>query len=68
MVTPSQQMREFALECVRWSEVADSASQRDMMIELAKTWMHAASQIDRRAAAVDGIEAFGPRADPDRPR
>ena len=55
MVTPSQQMREFALECLRWSEMADSASQRDMMVQLAKMWMNAASQIERR-------EAFDPRA------
>lgn len=50
MVT-SQDMREFALECLRWSDETDNASQRDIMIGLAKTWMNAASQIDRHIAA-----------------
>ena len=55
MVTP-QEMREFALECLRWSEETDNASQRDIMVQLAKTWMNAANQIDRRV--VDGREPF----------
>ena len=55
MVTP-QEMREFALECLRWSEETDNASQRDIMVQLAKTWMNAANQIDRHVA--DGGEAF----------
>ena len=55
MVTP-QEMREFALECLRWSEETDNASQRDIMIQLAKSWMNAASQIERHVAA--GGEAF----------
>jgi predicted YcjX-like family ATPase len=45
MVTP-QQMRDFALECLRWSEQTEDASQRDIMVQLAKTWMHAANKID----------------------
>jgi len=55
MVTP-QEMREFALECLRWSDETDNASQRDIMVQLAKTWMKTASQIDRHVAA--GAERF----------
>jgi len=44
-------MREFALECLRWSEETDNASQRDIMVQLAKTWMNAADQIDRHVNA-----------------
>jgi len=55
MVTP-QEMREFALECLRWSEETDNASQRDIMVQLAKSWMNAASQIERHVAA--GGDAF----------
>ncbi len=50
MVT-SQEMREFALECLRWSDETDDASQREIMIQLAKTWMNTANQIDRHIAA-----------------
>jgi hypothetical protein len=44
-------MREFALECLRWSDETNDASQRDIMIGLAKTWMRTASQIERRIVA-----------------
>ena len=47
----SQDMRTFALECLRWSEETDNASQRDIMVGLAKTWMNAANQIERHIAA-----------------
>ena len=42
MVT-SHEMREFALECLRWSDETANASQRDIMVRLAKTWMNVAS-------------------------
>ena len=49
-VTP-QDMRLFALQCLRWSDEADNESQRDLMVQVAKTWMNIASGIERR---VDG--------------
>ena len=53
MVTP-EEMRLFALECLRWSEETDNASQRDLMIQIAKTWMNTASAIERHVR--DGVE------------
>jgi hypothetical protein len=47
MVTPDA-MRLFALECLRWSEEAGNASQRDLMVQVAKQWMSIASAIERR--------------------
>jgi hypothetical protein len=56
MVRPKE-MRLFALECLRWSEEADNRSHRDLMVQLAKTWMETASDLDRRVSgAVDGLE------------
>jgi hypothetical protein len=49
MVTPDE-MRLFALECLRWSEQTDNASHRDLMIRVAETWMRTASAIERRVA------------------
>ena len=46
-VTP-QQMREFALECLRWSDETDDSSQRDLMVKTAKNWMNIASTLERR--------------------
>ena len=33
MVTP-REMREFALECLRWSDETENASQREIMVQL----------------------------------
>jgi hypothetical protein len=49
VVTP-EEMRLFALDCLRWAERTDNASQRDLMIRVAKTWMNTASAIERRLA------------------
>jgi len=54
MVTP-QEMRLFALECLRWSEEADDASQRDLMIRVARNWMDTASTIERRVSGGDEL-------------
>jgi hypothetical protein len=50
MVTPDE-MRVFALDCLRWAELTDNASHRDLMISIAKTWMNTASSIDRHIAS-----------------
>jgi len=46
MVTP-QEMRLFALDCLRWADETANASQRDLMIRIAKTWTTTASTIER---------------------
>ena len=46
MVTPHRR-RQFAAECLRWSEETDNASQRDLMIRIAKQWMTTAASIER---------------------
>jgi hypothetical protein len=50
MVTPDA-MRLFASECLRWSDQTDNASHRDLMVQIARTWMNTASAIDRRLAS-----------------
>ena len=49
MVTPDE-MRQFALDCLRWAELTDNASHRDLMLSVAKTWMKTAAAIERRVA------------------
>jgi hypothetical protein len=51
MPVTTQDMRSFALECLRWSDETDNASQRDLIVQVAKSWMNIASGIERR---VDG--------------
>ena len=50
MVTPNE-MRLFALDCLHWAELTDSASHRDLMLNVAKTWMNTASAIERGTGA-----------------
>jgi hypothetical protein len=50
MVTP-EEMRLFALDCLRWSEETDNASHRDLMLRIAETWMTTASSIERHASS-----------------
>jgi len=42
MATPDE-MRAFALDCLRWAELTNNASHRDLMLNVAKTWMNTAS-------------------------
>jgi hypothetical protein len=46
MVTPLE-MRLFALDCLRWSGETNNASQRDLMQQIAHTWMTTAASIER---------------------
>jgi hypothetical protein len=43
-------MREFALDCLGWAEGISNASHRNLMLNVAKTWMGTASAIERRLA------------------
>jgi hypothetical protein len=57
MVTP-QEMRQFAAECLRWSEQTDNASQRDLMVRIARRWVLAAKAVENRMAAFDQLAAI----------
>jgi len=41
-------MREFAHQCLRWSEEASDPGQRDMIARVAESWINTASLLDRR--------------------
>ena len=53
MIT-SQDMRIFSLECLKWAEARNNASDRETIVRVARMWMKAASAIDLRIA--DGDE------------
>jgi len=42
----AQQYRDFARECLRWSDESVSEEDRRHFIEMAKAWMHAAAEIE----------------------
>jgi hypothetical protein len=47
MIT-TQNMRIFSLECLKWAEARDNASDRETIIRVARMWMKTASEIDLR--------------------
>ena len=61
MVT-TQDMRLFALDCLRWSEETHNASQRDLMQRISRTWMTTASTIERRLSMGDDLELLDLRS------
>jgi hypothetical protein len=53
MSTPVE-YREFALDCMREAESADSATMRVTMAGLARIWMQVALELEQRMVAGDG--------------
>ena len=47
MIT-TQNMRIFSLECLKWAEARDNASDRETIARVARMWMKTASEIDLR--------------------
>jgi len=42
------EMRDFAQQCLRWSQEAGDPGQRDLIARVADTWINTASLLDRR--------------------
>ena len=47
MIT-TQDMRIFSLECLKWAEARQNASDRETIIRVARMWMKTASAIELR--------------------
>jgi hypothetical protein len=47
-VISTSELREFAVQCLRWSAQTGDPSQRDLIARVAKNWMNTASTLDRR--------------------
>ena len=54
MVTP-REMKVFALDCRRWSEDAQNASDREIIMQVSKMWLDTAVHIERRIALGDEL-------------
>ena len=53
MPSSPKEFREFAQECLRWADETKSERHRQVLLELAKTWMQAALQLERSFALID---------------
>jgi hypothetical protein len=54
VATPNE-MRLFALECLRWAEQADDQRQFDLMLQCARSWMSIASSAEHPVSAAEAI-------------
>jgi hypothetical protein len=54
-MTTTTDYRDFAHDCLRWTEQAKDASERDTLIDIAQLWLNVASRLDQHIAlANDG--------------
>jgi hypothetical protein len=53
MAASPKEFREFAQECARWADETRSERHRQVLLDMAKTWMQAAVQLERSLALID---------------
>jgi hypothetical protein len=53
MAASPKEFREFAQECLRWADETKSERHRQVLREMASTWMQAALQLERSLARID---------------
>ena len=54
-MTTTTDYRDFAGDCLRWTEQTKNASERDTLIGIARLWLNVAARLDRHIAlANDG--------------
>ena len=54
MIT-TQDMRVFSLECLKWAEARDNASDREIIMRVARMWMKTASARYSRRGGGDAV-------------
>ena len=57
MTTPAD-YRGFAVDCFRWSEQANDASQRESLIDIARLWKNVAIRMDEHVTMADDVPAL----------
>ena len=60
MTSPAE-YREFALDCMRLAEGAESAAMRDIMMDLARVWMRTSREDDVTLAGDEPARLIGLR-------
>ena len=53
MPSSPKEFREFAQECLRSADETKSERHREVLLDMAKTWMQAALQLERSLALID---------------
>jgi len=53
MPSSAEEFREFAHECLRWAGETKSERHRQVLLEMARTWIQAALEIERALGLID---------------
>ena len=53
MPASPNEFRDFAQECLRWADETKSERHRQILLDMAATWMQAALQLERSLALID---------------
>jgi len=52
MATSPEEFRDFAQECLRWAGETKSERHRQVLLEMARTWIQAAVEVERGSGAI----------------
>jgi hypothetical protein len=55
MAASPKEYREFAQDCLRWAAETQSERHRQILLEMAKTWMQAALEVERSLGLTDDL-------------
>ena len=64
MSSSPKEYREFGQECLRWADETRSERHRQVLLEIAKTWMQAALEVERSWALMEDAPPPKPRLKP----
>jgi hypothetical protein len=53
MPSSAEEFREFAQECLRWAGETKSERHRQVLLEMARTWIQAALEVERSLGLID---------------
>ncbi len=52
MATSPEEFRDFAQECLRWAGETKSERHRQVLLEMARTWIQAAVEVERGSGVI----------------
>jgi hypothetical protein len=55
MPASPKEFREFAQECLRWATETKSERHRQVLLEMAKTWMQGALEVEHNLGLMDDL-------------
>ena len=61
IVSSAKECREFGSECMEWAKTAKSDRERQIFLQMARTWLYAAASLEGRLRAPSCRAPFAPQ-------